>query len=106
MYVVANIPHPPGETSLMNDCKHPGKLLTERESVLQGYESALDVPFTGTGCELTGDTVTDFFDNEETETNRSVIPTTFQPENFSLKSMISHHLAKTTLSTNTMIDLD
>jgi hypothetical protein len=31
---------------------------------------------------LTGDTDTDFFDNEETETNMSAIPTTFQPEIF------------------------
>ena len=50
-----------------------------------------------TGWELTGNTVTDFFDNEETDNNMSAIPTTFQPENFSLKSMISM---------NTMIDLD
>ncbi len=90
----------------MNDCKHPGRSITECESVLRGYESAHDVQFTDTGWELTGDTVTDFFDNEETVTNMSPIPTTFQPENFSLKSMIGHHLAETTLSTNTMIDLD
>ncbi len=82
MYVVANVPHPTGETSLMNDCKHPGRSITECESVLRGYESALDVQFTETGWELTGDTVTDFFDNEETDNNISTIPTTFQPENF------------------------
>jgi hypothetical protein len=39
--------------------------------VLRGYESALDVQFTDTGWELTGDTVTDFYDNEEMETNMS-----------------------------------
>jgi hypothetical protein len=82
MYVVAIVPHPTGETSLMNDCKHPGRPITECESVLLGYESALDVQFTDTGWELTGDTVTDFFDNEETETSMSAIPTTFQPENY------------------------
>ncbi len=99
MYVVANVSHPTGEISLMNDCKHRGRSITERESVLRGYESALDVQFTETGWELTGDTVTDFFDNEETDNHMSAIPTTFQPEIFSLKSMIGHHLAETTLST-------
>ena len=57
MYVVANVPHPTGETSLI-DCKHSGRSITECESVLRGYESALDVQFTETGWELTGDTVT------------------------------------------------
>ena len=46
MYVVANVPHSSGETSLMNDCKHPGRSITECDSVLRGNESALDLQFT------------------------------------------------------------
>ena len=34
--VMANVPHPTGETSLMNDCKHPVRLITEHESVARG----------------------------------------------------------------------
>ena len=66
----------------MNDCKHPGRSITESESMLRGHESALDVQFTDTGWESTGDTLTDVLNDEETETNMSAITTTFQPEIF------------------------